>query len=222
MITFVLISCGRLDLLERTVKSFMKFNTYRIDKYLLIDDSAREDVHVELKKMFSDWELVFNEKNIGEVASIDKIYSLVNTEYIFHCEDDWEFMDSGFVEKSLTILGACPDIMQVWISNHNNHPILSSKLFVNGVKYRIVDYAIGTFGLSWNPGLRKKEAYDKIAPFIQYSKPDERFIGRMPMHYLVATSAEWYAGKALTDMGYRVAILDKTYCKHIGGGNSIR
>lgn len=28
----------------------------------------------------------------------------VKTEYVFHCEDVWEFLKSGFIEKSIEIL----------------------------------------------------------------------------------------------------------------------
>ena len=49
--------------------------------------------------------IIYNETNIGQIKSIDKnIYSLVKTEFIFHCEDDWEFYSYGFIEKSINIL----------------------------------------------------------------------------------------------------------------------
>ena len=38
---------------------------------------------------------------IVSIKSIDSVYSTIDTEYIFHCEDDWEFYDSSFIEKSL-------------------------------------------------------------------------------------------------------------------------
>ena len=38
------------------------------------------------------------------LASIDRAYSKVKTEWVFHCEDDWEFFSGGFIEQSFTLL----------------------------------------------------------------------------------------------------------------------
>ena len=43
-ITFILTSCGRLDLLERTLDSFFKFNTAEIERYIITEDSADPEV----------------------------------------------------------------------------------------------------------------------------------------------------------------------------------
>ena len=37
-VTVVITSCGRLDLLDKTLSSFMEFNTYPIEKFIIIDD----------------------------------------------------------------------------------------------------------------------------------------------------------------------------------------
>jgi hypothetical protein len=34
---------------------------------------------------------------IGQVNAIDKAYSYIKTPYIFHSEDDWEYLHEGFV-----------------------------------------------------------------------------------------------------------------------------
>ena len=46
---------------------------------------------------------------------IDLAYSNVDTEWIFHCEDDWEFYREGFVEDSMALLEANPEALQVWL-----------------------------------------------------------------------------------------------------------
>ena len=38
-------------------------------------------------------------KRAGQIPAIDAAYAHVDTEFIFHCEDDWEFTSAGFVEK---------------------------------------------------------------------------------------------------------------------------
>ena len=38
-ITFVLTSCGRIDLLNPTLESFFKNNSYKLEKLFLVEDS---------------------------------------------------------------------------------------------------------------------------------------------------------------------------------------
>ena len=54
-----------------------------------------------------------NETRIGQIKSIDKAYKEVKTEYVFHCEDDWEFLREGFIEKSMEMLKEDPKIAVV-------------------------------------------------------------------------------------------------------------
>ena len=46
-----------------------------------------------------DLEFIFNERRRGQILSIDRLYSTIDTEYIFHCEDDWEFYKKRFAKK---------------------------------------------------------------------------------------------------------------------------
>ena len=48
--SFVITSCGREDLLDRTLKSFFKFNDFPIQKLFLTEDSVNEDVYKRIEK----------------------------------------------------------------------------------------------------------------------------------------------------------------------------
>jgi hypothetical protein len=218
MITFVLTSCGRVDLLERTVESFMQQNSYPIKDYILVDDSGNAEVHDKIKSLFPDWELLLGSPK-GQVKCIDEAYSRVKTPYIFHCEDDWEFIKPYFIEHSLSILEHDPMIMQVWLLNAHKHPVIGV-YEAGGVRYSIADWKIGTFGMSWNPGLRRLADYNKIAPFIQWANPPDQ--PGVPLQYLISTSTEWYAGQRFVELGYRTAVLKETYCRHTGAGRGMR
>lgn len=50
-ITFVLTSCGRNDLLEKTLDSFFKWNTYPIERYIISEDSVDPKVFEECKRL---------------------------------------------------------------------------------------------------------------------------------------------------------------------------
>ena len=91
-VSFVLTSCvavdGRLTLLEETVESFLTANTYPIDRYVLIDDSGDVEVHKRLIALFGDaMDVVVNVRaRTGMTFSIDTAYSMVDSDYIFHCQ----------------------------------------------------------------------------------------------------------------------------------------
>jgi hypothetical protein len=36
-------------------------------------------------------------KKVGQIKAIDMVYMWVETPYIFHFEDDWEFLAKGFI-----------------------------------------------------------------------------------------------------------------------------
>ena len=62
----------------------------------------------------------------GQVKLIDQAYAQVDTPYIFHLEDDWEFHRPGFMEKSRAFLEADPKILLVWLRAWNDtsgHPL---------------------------------------------------------------------------------------------------
>ena len=70
-ITFVLTSCGRVELLNKTLDSFFNFNDYEIEEMFLVEDSLNQNVYEDIKKKWGDkLTLLFNEKK-----GTNKIYS---------------------------------------------------------------------------------------------------------------------------------------------------
>ena len=67
---------------------------------------------------------------------------------MFHCEDDWIFTRSGFIEESMAILKERKDIITVWLRAHNDtnhHPI------IKGEPYSMMDRNYIWHGFTWNP-----------------------------------------------------------------------
>jgi hypothetical protein len=183
-VTFVLTSCGRLDLLEQTLNSFLRYNNYPIERYLIVEDSADANVYAECKNLNAKYgnilEFIFNEEKLGQTKSIDKAYSLVKTPYIFHCEDDWQFSARGFIQKSLSVLRTRPDILQAWIRPKTDgilNPIAGNVFFTeDGVPFRRVmpvsfytgrvlengekEIVYNYMGFSFNPGLKRVKDYN--------------------------------------------------------------
>jgi GT2 family glycosyltransferase len=206
-ISVVITSCGRFDLLERTIFSFLKYNTYKnINQIIVIDDSGFVSPEESIKNIFSkcllacEPQIIINTFNIGQVASIDKAYENVINEYIFHLEDDWEFYDYGFIEESLQILENYKEIMIVWLRNHNDtnrHPLEN----LNNYEFKLPKLNCGNWhGFTWNPGLRRLSDYNLIKPFYKNANSEEK------------------ASIFYMKNGFRSAISKKEngYVKHIG------
>jgi hypothetical protein len=87
-VTVVLTSCGRPDLLRRTLDSFFAFNDYPLHRFLLIEDSESPAVPALIRAQYADRvDLVVNRPRLGQIRSIDRAYQMVSSRYIFHCED---------------------------------------------------------------------------------------------------------------------------------------
>ena len=208
-VTVVLTSCNRLDLLDRTIESFHKFNTYPIDEFIIIEDSTDEKAIQHLKKKYSDYTLIINEENIGDFKSIDKAYYHVKTPYIFHLEDDWEFVKKGFIEDSFKLLDFDPKIIKVWIralTDTQGHPYSEKRYETQGIGYHIMDTDYyGYTGYSTNPGLIRLADHNSIGGIGQFGP-----------------EAEKKAGKLFLNRGMYAVILDQKYIQHTGWNNSAK
>src|SRR5262245_44407505 len=122
--TVVVTSCGRHDLLERTLLSFRQFNTYGgIKRIIVVEDGEGDPSEVCAKY---STELLRIGQRVGQIAAIDRAYAQVDTPYIFHIEDDWEFYRSGFIERSKVILDNDPSTLLAWLrawDDANGHPL---------------------------------------------------------------------------------------------------
>jgi hypothetical protein len=206
-ITFVLTSCGRYDLLRYTLKSFLQYNTHSIDKFIIIEDAGYTKELGEVMEEYPWMEWIVNGKRIGQIKSIDRAYKLVTTDYIFHCEDDWEFYREGFIEKSLEVLENHPNIIQYWLRERTDtmgHPVEGDLMSLN--------YLGVWHGFSFNPGLKRISDYHKIGSSY------EAITSNLT---LAASGSEAEIGIVYKDLGYRAMISEQGYVKHIGWGRHV-
>ncbi|WP_462381093.1 glycosyltransferase family protein [Pseudomonas sp. Marseille-QA0892] len=181
-VTVVLTSCGRFEHLKRTLESFDRFNTAPIKAVIITEDSGSEDVFDAIPTHWRPYTTVHvNRTKLGQLASIDLAYSSVETPYIFHCEDDWEFYRPGFVEDSLSILAAMPDVLQVWLRSYRhdvavNYPFhsLGERNVIGGCAFsKLLSSKSEWQGFSFNPGLRRLSDYLPMAPFSRFASSPE-------------------------------------------------
>lgn len=202
-VTVVMTACGRPDLLDYTLRTFQIYNTYPVKKFVIVEDRPGTTPPANLPP---DCEYIANEENLGQIASIDKAYKEIQTPYIFHCEEDWQFYRHGFIEESMEILERYPDILLVWIREHNDtnlHPV-----------ERLSDYPFDTMvygfdkvwhGFTFNPGLRRLADYQRIGSYSEHTA------GKAP-----GLEREYALSEVYADLGYRAAITPHGYVRHTG------
>lgn len=221
-VTIVLTSCNRPQLLDKTLETFVKYNTYPIYQTIIIDDSGALYCNTEICKKYKQLNIteIYNVKNIGQIASIDKAYAMVKTDWIFHCEEDWEFLEYGFIEKSMKILKSdnTDKIFTVWLRPHNDtsgHPIIKDTLgrgyYEMSRDYLTVNDCLWR-GITLNPGLRKTLMCMKFHPYMKHCK--------ILLDYTKIN--EYSLNDLYGNDGYYAVILDKEsgHVKHIGWDHS--
>jgi len=224
-VTVVITTCDRSFLLERTLDSFMCHNTYPIEEFIIIEDSGKKGVNdfVIDKYKHQKFTLIYNEVNLGQVPSIDVAYSKVKTDYIFHCEEDWEFLKPGFIERSMEILKQDSTIFTVWLRPHNHtsgHPINYNELY-DGYYKMSTDYTHyfrgvlhSWCGFTFNPGLRRTSDCMLFHPYNEKVESDPL------LHHV----GEYMINRKYADHGYCAAITTETdgYCTHSGADYHVK
>ena len=164
-VTLFITSCGRPKLLKTTLLSFVKYNTYHIKQVILCEDSGIQGI-VDFAKDILPYpiEFCYNKERIGQMKTIEKYIKLVETPYIFHLEDDYEFFDYGFIELSFKILDSDNKISQVLLEDeqHDYYKVdignpLCYKILTNDPAMKNSNYGDGALNVfSWRPSLKKR------------------------------------------------------------------
>ncbi len=212
--TVALTSCGRFDLLERTLRSLLPRLDGPIERVLIGEDSGNRhvlDVVQPFKGQYAEIEVIINDPPLGQVKSIDRLYSKIETEWVFHCEDDWEFFSDGFIEKSFIILKDLNQYSMVSIRDFTKFNVgyfLPGRFSHSGVDYFAVNPSTADIwsGLSFNPGLRRMRDYSVVGPYAD----------------LDVTAGERHVSVCYRELGYSFVYLAEPAARHIGSGRHIR
>ena len=212
-VTLIVTSCGRPDLLKETLDSFDLFNTYPLTRKVLIEDSADSKMEQFLSKHYKGYfdTIIINKPKLGHMKSIDRAYQEVGTPYIFHCEDDWEFIKKGFIEDSFLLLDQDPKLLNIYlrgVSENNVHQLDSEiMVFENKIKYRrVLDVVPGQpgqyRGFTLNPTLKRLSDYHLIGSY-------------------AAVGSEHALVREYQNFGYHAISFEEAYIRHIGAGRHV-
>lgn len=206
MITVVITSSNRFDLLERTLDSFFRVCKYRVERIIINEDSGNaECARRIINKYGGIVHLLYHPHREGLSTALDNLIKNVNTPFVFTCEDDWLFeANPEFMHQSMAIMLNNLDVHQVWIRHKTDHGHPLGNVFqLDGVPVREVlkNYQGHWGGFSFNPTLRRMSDIKHFFPngFAEFG--DEAVCSRH-----------------VEKMGYRAVSLEHSAIKHIGNG----
>ena len=193
-IASLVLSCGRWDLLSKSLNSFKEAMPHPTD-LIIFDD---------------------NFSKLGQARALDKLISLglsTDADFFMLLEDDWVFeRDPNWFYFSQRILEMCPEVMLIGLSLSDGlRPYMpQGELCKIPIRWHY-PWRLDEHHGYWNgwissPRLMRRsdlEALPKFSNFIAEEKYDQ----------LV-----W---KPLYDQGKRSIWLDHQYVQHIGGGRSL-
>jgi len=166
-ITILLTACGRPDLLFRTLESLDAL--YPLEQFAEI--WINEDrIGTNNERTAERWpfiKFVPNPKPLGHMAALTRLYRLPKTKFAFHCEDDWQFKNAGFLEESVERLNEHEMCLTVTLKPHNG----LGKIVNRDGKFYIDNTALprrtsGRGQPTWWPGFNLNPGLRKTAPLL--------------------------------------------------------
>jgi hypothetical protein len=167
----VLTSCGRFDLLEETVASFLKH--FKTGNVIVAEDSERRGDAAAFAAKFPAVEMRVNRPKLGQLRSIDALYATLATPYVLHLEDDWGFTRSLDLNRVVGFLEARPDVSVVCIAHRIYDPRYGKsahKTRDDGIDYLVWDLDAHPkwFSYSFNPSVARLSFWRECASFARF------------------------------------------------------
>lgn len=170
-LTTVLTSCGRFDLLEETVATFLEhFDT---DQIIVAEDSGKDVEAGAFAGKISAVDMRANVPKLGQLRSIDALYATLQTPYVLHLEDDWDFTASIDLDSVIGLLEARPDISVVCIAHRiydGRYAKSAHALRHDGIDYLVWDLDAHPkwFSYSFNPSIARLDLWRECGPFARF------------------------------------------------------
>ncbi|OQB32274.1 MAG: hypothetical protein BWY08_00031 [Bacteroidetes bacterium ADurb.Bin174] len=202
--TFVL-SCDRLEILRKTMSSFLSTRDYET-KMVIVDDSAKEGIFETLVAEYGHFcDVICFPTNRSQWWAMDFMVSYCDTEYIFYLEDDWEFLASGYLNASKQILQKYRDIGTVdiswrtfeWQGFDSYYKELIDDMFYYKKPWKISDYHLHWYGWIGSPNLKRRD--------------DLIMLGRVEKWF-----SEWNIDRKFLALGFKAVFLNGQYVNHLG------
>ena len=209
-ITAFILSCNRLELLEQTVASFLQTRDLPT-RVVILDDSGVAGVFETLVACYGHLaDIVCFPENRGLWWAKDFMTSFCFTKYIFYVEDDWLFLQSGYLAPSRAILEEHRTIGSIDLSWRTFEeegidaydPVLVDDTFFFKKPWQITANHLHWFCWQGSPNLKRRE--------------DLILLGRVEQYY-----TEWNIDRKFYALGLRGVYLKDRYVMHLGDHASL-
>lgn len=203
--TAFILSCNRLEILDKTISSFLATRDY-VTKMVIVDDSAEDGVFEKLVGKYGSFcDVIMFPRNRSQWWAMDFMVSYCDSEYIFYLEDDWELLHSGYLTASKTILQKYRDIGIVdisWRTFESEGYQSYDKTLIDGMFYykkmwKISDYHLHWYGWCGSPNLKRRD--------------DLILLGRVEKWH-----NEWNIDRRFLSLGLKAVFLNGQFTKHLG------
>jgi adenylate kinase family enzyme len=207
--TCFILSCNRMDELDKTLNSFLDTRDY-VTKMVIVDDSAEEGVFETLVDKYGHIsDVICFPRNRSQWWAMDFMVSYCDSEYIFYLEEDWELLQKGYLNQSKEILQKYRDIGTVdiswrtfeWQGIDSYEKELIDNQFYYKKYWQISDYHLGWYGWIGSPNLKRRD--------------DLILLGRIEKWH-----NEWNIDRKFRALGFKGCFLKDKYAKHLGDHNS--
>lgn len=122
LITFTITTCKRYCLFEKTMNSFINCCTDldKINRWICIDDNSSEEDRKLMKEKYPFLEFYFKTpQDKGHPRSMNMLKNMINTPYVFHLEDDWQFFSKdNYITRCLEVVNEREDYGQCLINKN--------------------------------------------------------------------------------------------------------
>lgn len=205
-ITLCLTMGGRPDLLRKSLESLCK--QWKFKKVVAVNDFSDPLCDAVFKEFFPEGVLLSDQEKRGHHGAVDWLYESVDTEFVFHTEDDWTFRDGVRLDIIQNFLSQQPAAISFCFRKISS--FLPDDL-VNQAKkrghsdmeyYDISELHPQWYSYTFNPHLIRTEHLRKIGSFQNYKK-------------------ERHISLAMKKQGFFVAYAADAFCEHIGDGRSL-
>jgi len=206
-ITLCITMGRRPELLRQTLESLNRWCTF--EKIIAINDFGDEATNIVFREVFPKGELICLHEQLGHHRAVDYMYSKVQTPYIFHCEDDWEFdapFDFDSIKNQMLKNPAISQVCFRKISEFSPEEVDCTKIVevdTEEINYLRLDRTHKQWhGYTFNPHLVSHELWTGLGGFGRFKK--ERHVSR-----------------TLRAQGRFVAYLNPGNCSHLGEKQSV-
>lgn len=225
IVTFTITTCKRYDLFERTMNSFLHHctDTHLIAAWICVDDNSAPADRELMKQKYPFFTFVWKTPDQkGHAQSMNILMDRIETPFVFHMEDDWEFFRTGaYIQDCLEVLHANASFGQCLL-NRNYMELPTDR--IDGGVYNKTENGLIYFTHEYQENATlfasKHGSVPNCAYWPHYSlRPGVSRVSALRATGRYAPSAHHFEMEfsyRYAARGFKTAFLDWVYCRHTG------